>query len=139
MSEAAHQPDRSPGIFSWNELVSPDAAGSIEFYSSLFGWGIEEIDMGDFTYRMFKAGDRPVGGLLQRTAEMGDCPPHWLSYVTVDDLEVSTAKALELGATMVKDITDAGMGRFSILIDPQGAGIALWQFTEQADPCAPPQ
>jgi uncharacterized protein len=52
-----------------------------------------------------------------------------MSYVTVEDLEASMARATELGATVHKEITTIQVGRFAILADPQGAVIGLWQFT----------
>lgn len=130
MSEEKQQEDKTPGIFSWHEMMTTDQEASTAFYSSLFDWKHEDMDMGGFTYRFFKSGERPVAGMMQITPEMGECPPHWLSYVTVEDIEASTAKAQELGARVVKEITDVGKGKFSIIIDPQGAGIALWQFAD---------
>ncbi len=130
MSEEKQQEDKTPGMFCWHEMMTPDKEGSTAFYSGLFGWTHEDMDMGSFTYRFFKNGERSVAGLMEITPEMGECPPHWMSYVTVEDIDASTAKAQELGARVAKDVTDIGMGKFSILIDPQGAGIALWQFGE---------
>jgi hypothetical protein len=46
----------------------------------------------------------------------------------VDDVAAATKKAKSLGANVMKDVTEVmGMGQFSILIDPTGAAIALWQ------------
>ena len=128
--EHKEQEDKTPGIFCWHELMTKDTEGSTKFYSELFGWTHEDMDMGGFNYRFFKSGERSVGGMVEITPEMGDCPPHWLSYVTVEDITASTAKAEELGAKVCKEITDVGMGKFSVLTDPQGAGIALWEFAE---------
>lgn len=55
-------------------------------------------------------------------------PSAWLAYVQVDNIATATAKAKSLGATVMKDVTEIpGMGSFSVLIDPTGAAIALWQ------------
>jgi len=52
----------------------------------------------------------------------------WLAYVNVDDIAGSTAKAESLGATIIRDITEVpGIGWFSIIMDPTGAGLALWK------------
>jgi predicted enzyme related to lactoylglutathione lyase len=52
----------------------------------------------------------------------------WLAYVSVADVRASTEKARELGATILRDVTEIpGMGAFSILKDPAGAMLALWQ------------
>jgi predicted enzyme related to lactoylglutathione lyase len=47
----------TPGTFSWNELMTRDAAASA-CYTALFGWTREDMDMGGFTYGVFKTGDR---------------------------------------------------------------------------------
>jgi predicted enzyme related to lactoylglutathione lyase len=40
----------------------------------------------------------------------------------------ATAKAKSLGAIVVKDVTEVpNAGSFSVIIDPTGAAIGLWQ------------
>lgn len=59
---------------------------------------------------------------------MPGAPSAWLSYVEVDDVKASTAKAKELGAQIIVDVTEVmGKGWFSILVDPTGAALGLWQ------------
>ena len=71
-------------------------------------------------------GEGPGGGMMKHP--IPGAPSAWLAYVQVDDLAASTAKAKSLGAQVMKDITEVpDMGHFSILIDPTGAPIALWQ------------
>jgi hypothetical protein len=49
-------------------------------------------------------------------------------YVNVDDLKAATAKAKSLGATVIKDQVEVeGAGSFSIITDPTGAMLGLWQ------------
>jgi hypothetical protein len=53
-------------------------------------------------------------------------PPHWLVYFAVADCDASTERAHELGATVKVPPSDIpGVGRFSMLADPQGAGFAV--------------
>ena len=115
-----------PGSFCWNELMSTDAAKVRDFYVDLFGWGKEVANFGPMEYTMFKNGERPAGGMLQITPEMGPIPSNWLVYFAVADCDASTNKATELGASVMKPPDDIpGIGRFSILTDPQGAAFAL--------------
>jgi hypothetical protein len=52
----------------------------------------------------------------------------WLAYVDVDDIHASTEKARSLGAQIVKDVTEVpDMGWLTILMDPTGAALGLWQ------------
>jgi len=77
-------------------------------------------------YTMFVNGERPGGGMYALTPEMGNVPPHWLVYFAVEDCDAMTAKAQSLGANVMKPADDIpGVGRFSILIDPQGAAFAI--------------
>ncbi len=108
--------------------MTRDAEASAKFYTALFGWTREDLDMGGFTYGMFKTGGRPVGGMIVLPPEAETMPVMWMGYVTVENLEASVEKAAELGAEVLKGITAIPMGRFAILADPQGAVIGLWQF-----------
>ena len=48
--------------------------------------------------------------------------------MNVDDLKAATAKAKSLGATVIKDQAEVnGRGSFSIITDPTGAMLGLWQ------------
>ena len=128
MSDTATQEtmDTTPGTFAWNELATSDVAGSSAFYTGLFGWTAESVPGMD-DYKMLKVGDKTVGGLMDKSAHC-DGPPVWVSYVHVADVKAALGKAVKLGAKAVKDITEVpGMGTFSIIQDPQGGILALWQ------------
>ncbi|MEZ5328015.1 MAG: VOC family protein [Verrucomicrobiales bacterium] len=122
--------DKTPGLFSWRELVTQDTDASSKFYTDLFGWTADSMDMGGGNrYHMFMAGDRPVAGMVCPPGEKGSVPTNWVNYVTVENIEAALAKAQELGAHVCMPATDVpGKGRFAVITDPQGAGIALWQF-----------
>jgi predicted enzyme related to lactoylglutathione lyase len=120
----------APGTFSWVELGTTDAGGAKRFYSELFGWLPEDMPAGEGTYTMLKLDRKDVGALYELSDQQrsGGAHPAWLSYATVDDVDAATAKAGELGGTVVNgpvDVFDAG--RMSLLRDPQGAFFALWQ------------
>ena len=115
-------PEGAPGTVCWNELATRDTAAAGDFYTRLLGWTRKDSPMGDMTYTEFKNGDRPAGGMLQMTEEWGAAPPHWLVYFNVSDCDGITEKAVSLGAQVRWAPTDiAGVGRFSVIQDPQGA------------------
>jgi hypothetical protein len=109
------------------ELNTTDVGKAKSFYGSLFGWTLEDVPMGPGnTYTMIKVGEGTGGGILKHPVP--GAPSAWLAYVLVDDIAAATKKAKSLGATVMKDVTEVmGMGSFSVLIDPTGAAIALWQ------------
>ena len=120
------------GDFCWNELMTSDVEKAKTFYSSLFGWKYEEHEMTNGKYSMIKTDANSGGGLMQIPADKkGQIPPHWLSYVYVDNLDASIKKATSLGATLKVPSTPAGdFGHFAIIVDPTGAHLALWQSNQ---------
>jgi predicted enzyme related to lactoylglutathione lyase len=115
-----------PNPFVHVELNTTDVDKSKTFYGKLFDWKLEDIPMGDETYTMIGVGTGTAGGIIKNP--MPGAPSMWLAYVAVDDIHASTAKAKSLGATIVRDVTEVpGMGWFSIIMDPTGAGLALWK------------
>jgi predicted enzyme related to lactoylglutathione lyase len=49
-------------------------------------------------------------------------------YVGVDDVAAKTARAKELGATVLQDVMKIGdIGSMSVIKDPTGAVIAMFQ------------
>lgn len=116
------------GEFCWNELSTTDSKKAKEFYSSLFGWQMQDHDMGSMIYTMIKKGDKDIGGLMQHPKGQEKIPSHWLSYICVENVDVMVEKAKKLGATITVPATPvADFGRFAVIQDPTGAHIAVWQ------------
>jgi len=115
-----------PNSFCWNELGTTDTQKAGEFYSKLFGWTRTTQNFGPMEYTIFNNGDKGAGGMYKITPEMGNIPPHWLTYFAVDDCDAKVKKATELGASVMKPADDIpGVGRFAILQDPQAAVFAI--------------
>jgi predicted enzyme related to lactoylglutathione lyase len=109
------------------ELHTGDLGKAKAFYSKLFGWKLEDMPMpGGGSYTMIGVGEGTGGGMM--TSPMPGTPPQWLAYVGVEDVASSTRKAKELGAKIVQDKMEVGgFGWMSVISDPTGATIALWQ------------
>jgi uncharacterized protein len=59
---------------------------------------------------------------------MPGAPSAWLAYVGVENVQAATEKARSLGATIMREPTEVpNMGWFSIIVDPTGAMLAMWQ------------
>jgi predicted enzyme related to lactoylglutathione lyase len=57
-----------------------------------------------------------------------EVPDNWLIYFGSADLDADVEKAKELGATVVVPPTAIpNMGRFSVIMDPQGGSFAIFQ------------
>ena len=121
-----------PNPFVHVELNTTDLAKAKDFYGSLFAWKLEDMDMGPMgTYTTIKVDGGTGGGMM--THPMPGQPSFWLSYVNVDDIHAATEKAKSLGAKIVQDVTPvAEMGWFSVIMDPTGAALGLWQTKKAA-------
>ena len=107
------------------ELMTTDVNKAKAFYGELFDWQLEDIP--DMDYTLIKVGEGTGGGMMKTVQP--DSPSCWLAYVLVDDANVSTEKARNLGATICKEVTEIpGIGWFSVITDPTGATLALWQM-----------
>ncbi len=121
----------SPGTFSWVDLATTDAEAAKRFYCELFGWTAEDMptDAGN-DYTMLQLDGDLVCALWQMQGEMKSqgIPPHWQSYITVDDVDAMADKAAKLGATIAMPPMDVmTAGRMAVIQDPTGAMVALWQ------------
>jgi uncharacterized protein len=106
--------------FVWfhNDSEKPSAAAA--FYEKLLGW---KPAAGPACTTMFGGASGPFASLGAKPGELAG----WIPYAQVDDVEVATKMALELGAEVVKGKTRGPAGEFSIVRDPGGATLALWQ------------
>lgn len=124
---ALGQVPEGPGTFCWNELHTTDPQAALAFYGPLFGWeAVPQDCSGGEPYILLKNQFGYPGGVMQLTPEAGP-RPFWLSYIHVEKLEVQVTMARELGGRIVKEITEIpGHGRFACVLDPTGAGFALF-------------
>jgi predicted enzyme related to lactoylglutathione lyase len=109
------------------ELNTSDLGKAKQFYAGLFDWEMKEVDVGPSgKYITIGVGDGTGGGMMKHPME--GAPSLWIPYVLVDDLAGATEKARKLGGEIIKENqTVPNMGVFSILNDPTGATIALWE------------
>jgi predicted enzyme related to lactoylglutathione lyase len=123
------------GAFSWNELMTSDPDAAMSFYKSLLGWTTETMDMGSGPYHVIKVGDASIGGIMKTPPEAGPMPPAWGGYVTVDNVDALVAKVPGLGGKVFVAPTDIpGVGRFSVIADPQGSVLNLITYNAPAAP-----
>src|ERR1700739_92357 len=109
------------------ELATTDIGQAKTFSQSLFSWQLQDMDMGGgMSDTMINVGEGTGGGMMKHPVP--GAPSAWLAYALVDDVAAATAKAKSLGATVARDITEVpNEGSFSIIIDPTGAHLGLWQ------------
>lgn len=116
--------NKALGKFVWHDLMTTDLDQAVAYYTALLGWGIKEMEMQGYPYKMIHAAGTEHGGFVQLGPD-DNVPPHWISYVTVGDVDAAVAKAVELGGQAPVPGTDIpGVGRFAMITSPAGAWIS---------------
>jgi hypothetical protein len=78
-------------------------------------------------YTIWMAGQSQVGGLMALPSDAAGTPPHWLIYIGTPNVDATAEHAQRLGARVLKPAADIpNVGRFAVLVDPQGATFALY-------------
>ena len=96
------------GTFSWVDYSANDLDAARAFYSELFGWSLLDVPTGGDPYIMAQIDGKDVAALMPLSEEMKqmNVPPHWNSYITVDDVDAATAKIKELGGQIFMEPFD---------------------------------
>ncbi len=125
------------GRFVWYELMAKDVDAARRFYPEVIGWKTKPWEGSD--YIQWNAGDTGVGGLMalpDEAAKMG-APPHFMGYVSVENVTAACKQVEKLGGKVVKGASPIPeVGTFAVFTDPQGATLALFQ-PEDASMSAP--
>jgi predicted enzyme related to lactoylglutathione lyase len=101
-----------------------------DFYQSVVGWDTSEVDMGGYSdfCMVSPHNGKTVAGICHARGENADLPPQWLVYITVQDLDKSAARCVELGGRVLASSKGLGdMGCFCVIQDPAGAVAALFE------------
>lgn len=106
----------------YTELHTQEPARARAFYGELFGWKSEEQATPGGPYTTFPG---VLAGLT--ASRIAGLPVGWVPYVGVEDIAEATARAKKLGAEVVRDSVALPDGTFSVLRDPTGGVIGLWQ------------
>lgn len=120
----------SPKSFFWYELMTSDTDAAEAFYKKVVGWSAEPWGGGAEgpRYTVVKAGERGVGGIMGMPEHYreGGGHPAWVGYIPADDTDAETEEVRKAGGTVHVAPSDIpGVGRFSVVADPQGAAFKL--------------
>lgn len=115
----------APGTPNWID-IGTDVDAAAAFYTALFGWTLVSAgpDAGGYGFFTNATGKLIAGVGPQQSPG----PPFWSHYVSVADIDETTAKVAAAGGTVVvppMDVMDAG--RMAVFQDPEGAFFSGWQ------------
>jgi uncharacterized protein len=120
------------GVPCWVDTWQPDLEAAVAYYTGLFGWDAEETSPPGAERRHFMMSmrGRRVTGIGSPPPVPGHTPV-WGTYVWVDDLDETVARARDAGGQVVLEPFDAlDGGRLAVFADPSGGVIAAWQVGE---------
>ena len=121
----------APNSFGWGELNARGVEKALPFYTQVFGWQTRTSPMGDGQpdYTEFQIDGNSIAGAWEMNPMVpAEVPSFWQIYFTVDDVDATHRKALELGARELLAPQDFPGGRFSIVSDPEGASFGLMKM-----------
>ncbi len=115
------------GAFMWNELMTADVEKAKSFYGKTIGWTMEEMKMPSGSYWIAKVGGTPVAGLMNMTGMVPPgTPPHWFSYIEVDDVDRRAKDVTANGGKVHREPFDIpDVGRIAIVADATGAMVGI--------------
>ncbi|WP_299848868.1 VOC family protein [uncultured Roseovarius sp.] len=131
--------DMVTGAVVWHDLHTPDPDGARRFFSALFGWSysVEHSTNLVWTgreadYALIVADGTAHGGIVETGPQN---PARWLGFVSVDDVDRATDRAITSGGHIEKSPFDVpGVGRSSVLKDPEGGTICPFKASHAYAP-----
>ena len=105
------------------ELHTQNLPRACDFYTHLFGWRTQTLRLVSGEYQSLELGRDIAGGVVECEARRS----LWLPYVEVQDIGAATESARELGARVLLSPREGPAGWRSVISEPAGAEIALWQ------------
>jgi predicted enzyme related to lactoylglutathione lyase len=105
------------------ELQTANLPRACAFYTRLFGWRPEWIDVSSGSYLALDVGGRIDGGVAEREGR----EPLWLPYVEVPEILSAVRSARALGASLLLEPREGPAGWRSVIATPAGGEVALWQ------------
>ncbi len=120
--------------FHWYELLTPDPAAAVAFYSKVVGWEVESLG----TYTLLKTSKGGVAGITTQPAEVAatGLGAGWVGYIGVEDVDAAAEAVVKAGGKILIPAQDImGMLRSAWVRDPQGAVYVVFKGNS---PNAPP-
>ena len=118
------------GNFVWYELMTTDAKAAEKFYTAVVGWSAKDAGMPGMSYTLLSAGEAQVAGMMTMPSEActPGWKPGWVGHIGVSDVDDYTKRVKQGGGRVDREPTDIpGIGRFSVVADPQGASYMMFK------------
>lgn len=129
---------RKNGEFCWINMLTPDLAGSQDFYAKVFGWTYAELPGMGGAIAMVDG--QEIGGVwdLNSPNTPKGTPPCIGVMIRTDSCDALAAKVQSLGGTSKPPFDIMTNGRMGECFDPNGAQFDTWQPIEKPGMTADP-
>jgi predicted enzyme related to lactoylglutathione lyase len=121
----------TPGFVGWHELYAANGEeAAFAYYAGHHGWTTADVmDMGPMgKYRIFAADGVPIGGMMNKPAEMP--AGAWGFYFVVEGLDAAVDRIAAHGGKVLMGPHEVPGGSWIVqALDPQGAHFALTSAT----------
>lgn len=116
-----------------NDFITADLStynpkATLPFYQQVFTWDFYDAKTGDGTHVAY-LGNQAVASIYQTPKQfqaMG-MPHFWMSYIAVDSVAETVAKARALGGIIELEQTLTDNDMVALIRDPQGAGFTVYE------------
>ena len=115
------------------EIPADDISRAKEFYGSIFGWELEEVEGMDYTViKTVAVNEQQMptepgainGGMMKRSADTSTP----VLTINVDSIDDALKKVEEGGGSVVRPRQEIpGMGAFAYFTDVEGNTLGLWE------------
>lgn len=111
--------------FIWADLSSYEPNKIKSFYEPIFGWKYYN----DYGYEVAYRGNKQVVGLYQTPPKFQqiNMPSFWMSYIQVESVEETVAKAKELGGIIELVDLENPIGGVALIRDTLEAGFTVYE------------
>jgi uncharacterized protein len=117
-------PDGTP---CWVDLSTADIPTAVSFYSSQFGWDVQQGGPEVGGYSMAQLGGRNVAGIGPDMTQSG-APSAWATYIASSDADATAAKIANAGGKVLMGPMDVmDVGRMIVAVDTTGATFGVWE------------
>ena len=114
--------------FVFADLSTYQLGTAKNFYSAVFDW---DYGSDDAIYFMASHGEKEIAGMYetpQKFKEM-NMPSFWMTYILVESVTSTVAKAQSLGGIIELVDTENSIGPIALIRDPLGAGFTIYEGT----------
>lgn len=121
---------KKQGTPNWADCATTDLDAAEKFYAAVFGWTSERMAASDGeSYSIQRLDGNMVCGIYELNQEIRDMgvPPHWGTYIEVDDLDATLELVKAEGGTVLDGPIDTPtVGTIAFIQDTVGAYVRLW-------------